>query len=117
MKKANYDKQPRPLEAVGNGSYLYRWNIEQVTQPDIDGNDIVSYQCNEVLIWNKPTCQKVTQAVIEAKWSNDDEKKLINDFNSFNIGLTMDESAKQAYIDFINQRNALRLQVKTDLGV
>ena len=28
---ANYDAKPSKLEAVGNGSYLYRFNIEEKT--------------------------------------------------------------------------------------
>ena len=27
---AFYDNKPSKLEAVGNGSYLYRWNIQEV---------------------------------------------------------------------------------------
>lgn len=27
---ANYDAKPSKLEAVGNGSYLYRFNIEEI---------------------------------------------------------------------------------------
>lgn len=29
MKRAFYDEMPSTLEAVGNGSYLYRWDIQE----------------------------------------------------------------------------------------
>lgn len=31
---AFYDNQPAKLEAVGNGSYVYRFNIQKVEKPD-----------------------------------------------------------------------------------
>ena len=31
---AFYDNQPTKLEAVGNGSYVYRFNIQKVEKPD-----------------------------------------------------------------------------------
>lgn len=30
---AFYDNQPAKLEAVGNGSYVYRFNIQKVEKP------------------------------------------------------------------------------------
>ena len=33
---AFYDNKPSKLEAVGNGSYLYRWNIQEVKPESVE---------------------------------------------------------------------------------
>lgn len=113
MQKAQYDQQPLKLQAVGNGSYLYRWNIEQVTQPAEGEQPAKSFwQCNEVVVWNHPTRRKVTEAAIAAMWEPAYEAKLINDYNAAQAGL-MPDSAKLPYLDFIVERNALKEEIQT----
>ncbi len=107
MKKAYYDNEPAKMQAVGNGSYLYRWNIQHITH-----NEDEIWQCNEVLVWNTPTREAVTEAVITAVWPSSVEAKLINDYNAVNENILPDEY-KQPYIDFINERNELKEEIKT----
>lgn len=61
---ANYDAKPSKLEAVGNGSYLYRFNIEENTVEHFsEGTDEAvetrSYwECEEVTVWSPLTSNK-----------------------------------------------------------
>jgi hypothetical protein len=109
MTKAQYDHLPLRLEAVGNGSHLYRWGIVETTNPE---NQMTIWECFEVLVWNEPTREKVITTVIDELWPAQTESKLTNDYNAAQIGL-LPETHKQPYIDFIQQRNALKQEINT----
>ncbi|NQU52246.1 MAG: hypothetical protein HQ522_06870 [Bacteroidetes bacterium] len=104
--KAQYDHNPLKVEAVGNGSSIYRWNIIEKTTPE---NDKV-WECNEVTIWGEVSRQKVTEAVILAIWGVNAEAKLINDYNAANEGI-LDISYKQVYIDFVTERKSVKEEI------
>ena len=88
---AYYDFQPEKLEKIVNNKYFYRWGIEQIT---VDSDTIL-------------------KAAIESIWTNEDEKKLINDYNSAKEGL-LDESYIQKYLDFLNIRAEIKSIVDSD---
>lgn len=106
MKKAIYNNLPLRLEAVGNGSFLYRWAIEKIL---IEKETL--WQCFEVLIFKTPTRENVTEAVLTALYPTNEEMKLINDYNAAKEGV-MDVSFIQIYRDFLTQRAALKLEIK-----
>ena len=91
---ANYDAKPSKLEAVGNGSYLYRFNIEEKT----------------VEHFSEGTLCPVSH-----------EQKLVNEYNAANLGLVggskTSDAAKTAiarYKEFLEQRTALKSMVDAD---
>ena len=120
---ANYDFQPSKFEAVGNGSFLYRYNIQEVT-PEVTGENQEAqptrWECEEVTVWPPVTANKIVKTVISSKWDADREQKLVNEYNAAQLGLygakTSDEAkAKiQAYKDFLEARAALKAQVDAD---
>ncbi len=107
MKKVQYQNQPLKLEAVGNGSHLYRWAIAEITT-----EEGTVWECYEVVVWNEPTRSKVTEAVIKSLWHINAEAKLLNDYNAANEGV-LDISFKQLYIDFITERKAVKTEITT----
>jgi hypothetical protein len=112
MKKVEYSQQPAKLEPVGNGSHLYRWAIEQVQRPAQEGTEATTiWQCFQVLIWNAPTREKVTEAVIAALWPHTIEAKLVNDYNAAKEGVLSDEY-RLTYLHFINERNDVKQEIK-----
>lgn len=118
--QAFYDSKPSVLEAVGNGSYLYRTDIKEVTASGSDDEQRTQYQCEEVTVWSPLTSNRITEAVITGKWDNNQQQKLINEYNAAVMGLYTDdeEAAKriQAYTDYLTERAALKAQVDTDCG-
>jgi len=114
MKRANYDTRPLAFEAVGNGSFVYRWDIQE-ERTEQDGVEKVSYSCLEVVVWNTVTRAKVKQTAIHELWGDGVEEKLINDYNAAVLGV-LDESYKQPYLDFLAARKALKEQIDTDLA-
>ncbi|MFR9541396.1 MAG: hypothetical protein SNH27_05030 [Rikenellaceae bacterium] len=120
MKRANYDSKPSVIEAVGNGSYLYRWDIEEVTTnvEDTESGEQdtrTSWECYEVTVWNTPTENSITEVVIDALWGNGVEQKLLNDYYAGIEGI-LDESYKQPYLDFLEERKVVREQIAADFA-
>jgi len=120
-----YDHKPSKIEAVGDGSYRYRWNIEEevetlnaegATQPV---ETRVQWKCDEVIV-PRLDSNVIVEAVIAYGWSASREQKLVNDYNSAQLGLygaKTSEAAKAkiaAYTEFLNSRNALKAQVDAD---
>lgn len=123
---AFYDNKPSIFEAVGDGSYFYRWGIEEVLAERLDGNEQeigstrVQYKCEEVVIWGTVTSNKITQAVISAIASSDREQKLVNEYNAAVLGLLSPEAAEKAitaYRAFLEARSAIKAQVDADCAV
>lgn len=128
---AFYNNQPTKLEAVGNGSYVYRFNIQKVEKPTTaetteladTGESSVQeqWQCEEVTVWAPLSSNKITEAVITEKWDNNQEQKLVNEFNAANLGMIggakSSEEAKtkiEAYKTYLSERAALKVQVDAD---
>lgn len=114
--KAIYDHGPSILEAVGNGSYRYRWGIREVLV-EIDGESLTQWECDEVIVWPRLTSNKIVEAVISELWGQNYEQKLINEYNSAVLGLYSDEVAEikvAAYKSFLEQRAEIKRMVDDD---
>ena len=127
---AFYDNKPSVLEAVGNGSYKYRFDItektpETVTTSSDDSNaqekeQRTQWQCQEVTVWSPVTSNKITEAVITEVCDHNYEQKLVNEYNAAQLGLygskTGEEAKKHiaAYTEYLDTRAALKAQVDSD---
>lgn len=123
--QAFYDHKPSILEAVGNGSYRYRYNIEEVTPEVTNDNDNDTntteeqsqWRCEEVIVWMPLTANKITEAVIVDNCDLNREQKLVNEYNAAKEGLYDDETATSkiiAYTTYLTERTALKAQVDKD---
>ena len=112
------DKQPLKLEAVGNGSYLYHYDMTEVDRPAQEGEAAgKQWQYEEVTVWAPLTANKITQKVLTSRWDSDYEQKLVNEYNSAQMGLLSEEEATrktEAYRAFLTERAALKAQVDSD---
>ena len=111
---AYYDSKPEILAAVGDGSYLYHYNLEEVTlRPELPAQ----WQCDEVTVWEPVTANKITEAVIAAEFAPSYEQKLVNEFNAAQLGLMPEDEAQAkiaAYRSFLERRASLKAQVDAD---
>lgn len=115
--QAYYDNKPLTIEKVGNGSYLYHYNVKEVEQDQGDEEKRTQWECEEVTVWLPLTSNKITEAVIAKRWDKNYEQKLINEYNSALFGLYDDTTAtqkKQAYIAFLQERADLKAMVDED---
>jgi len=113
--KAYYDNIPSVFEAVGNGSYLYRWNITE-EKVENENESRTSYVCEEVTLWTPITANSVLEAVITESFPSNYEQKLINDYNAIALGVIKDKDGgvKARYKEFLETRAALKERVDSD---
>lgn len=126
---AFYDNKPSVLEAVGNGSFKYRFDItEKTPEAAATSSDDSSaqeeqktqWQCQEVIVWSPVTSNKITEAVITEVCDHNYEQKLVNEYNAAQLGLygtkTSNEAKKHiaAYTEYLNTRAILKAQVDAD---
>lgn len=115
---ANFDFKPSVLEAVGNGSSVYRWDIKEVENPVQEGETpSTHWESEEVTVWLPLSANKITEAVLTSKFPNNYEAKLVNEYNAAQLGLYDEETAEvkiEAYRSFLNERAALKAQVDAD---
>lgn len=122
---AFYDQKPSTLEAVGNGSYMYRFDIEEKQAPanNNEGSEEpeanrTQWQCEEVVVWSPLTANKILEAVIAHCVPATREQKLVNDYNAAQLGMvggskTSDEAKEKiaAYKEFLSLRATLKNEV------
>ena len=112
------DKKPSVLEAVGNGSYLYHYDMTEVDRPAQEGKAAgKQWQYEEVTVWAPITANKITEKVLTSRWDANYEQKLVNEYNSAQMGLLSEEDAvrkTEAYKAFLTERNRLKAQVDSD---
>lgn len=114
--KAMYDNVPSKLEAVGNGSWRYRWDIELADEKD----EQKGWTCEEVTVWEPLTANKITEAVITEVCDQNREQKMINDYNAAMAGIITGKEAeekKKGYMEFLETRAELKAQVDEDCAV
>lgn len=118
--KTQSDQELQRLEAVGNGSYLYRWGIHSETQeqPSEDGEGVTTrlvWVAEEVTVWMPLTPNRITAAVITEAFPSDYEQKLLNEYNAANLGMIPDkeetEKRRKAYTDFLRRRAELKNEI------
>lgn len=120
--KAYYDSKPTTLEAVGDGSFRYRWNIKQLEISDPSDGELTggsvrtAWQCDEVIVWEPMTTEKVIGAVIRSKYSSDEEMRLINDYNAYQQGATMTRDIVAEYQEYLTFTANARATVMADFG-
>ena len=124
--QAFYDNQPKKLEAVGNGSFRYRYNIREEEKPVQASENSETAQeaqaqtqwvCEEVTVWAPLSANKITEKVLTERWDGNYEQKLVNEYNSAQMGLLSEEEAAlrtEAYRAFLTERTALKHQVDAD---
>ena len=119
--QAFYDNKPSVLEAVGNGSYRYRYDIEEVVPELTEGEEQTertsSWKCEEVVVWSPVTANKITEKVLTERWDANYEQKLVNEYNSAQMGLLSEEEAAartETYRAFLSERTVLKALVDRD---
>ena len=114
--KAFYDNKPTAFEAVGNGNYLYRWDIKEEEVQHGEHNT-KCYVCNEVTVHGKPEYGKCVEAVIRDSYTNEAELSLINQYNAYQQGVSDDSSVVGEYEEYLAFVASVKVMVKKDIGI
>jgi len=116
MNKVTSNNYPKIIEEVGNGSFLYHFNIKEIEKDNYmldDKDKITCYEYDEVVVWSPISSNAITNAVMNYLWSKDVEQKYINDYNAAVLGI-LGSSYIDAYKDFMTQRKAIKEQIDKD---
>lgn len=73
--------------------------------------------CDEVIVWQRVTRNRVVSAVISDRWEANHEQKLLNEYYSAVLGIIEGaeaEAAIAAYKAFLVERRALKATVEAD---
>ncbi len=110
MRKTHYSDEPSRLD-IGKTYVIFRWGIERV-ELDEERTEWTAYE----LRINAPvTTNKVIEEVFTAYYGNDHENKLINEYNSAQLGIITGEAAdkaRAAYSEFLQERAALKADIE-----
>ena len=127
MTRAYYDTKPPKLEAVGNGNYLYRWDIQEEEvqhemmqegkEEPVSSVKKVQYSCREVTIHGKPEYGKCVEAVIRSDYSAEAELAIINQFNASQQGVLSDAGVVSEYEEYLAFVSSVKSMVKEDLEI
>lgn len=127
MTRAYYDTKPPKLEAVGNGNYLYRWDIQEEEvqhemmqegkEEPVSSVKKVQYSCREVTIHGKPEYGKCVEAVIRSDYSAEAELALINQFNAYQQGVLSDAGVVSEYEEYLAFVSSVKSMVKEGLEI
>ncbi len=114
---AFYDNKPSIWEAVGNGSYLYRWNIQEIT-PEQSENDEsekkTTWQCEEVTVWPPYDTGSIINAVIRASYTAEAEIALVNKYNAYQQGMNVGADIVSEYSEYLAFVQNVKQQVRKD---
>ena len=120
MNKVTSNNYPKIIEEVGNGSYLYHFDIEEVSNSNNtiinsknNAENTKSYEYDEVIVWSPISSNAITKSVMNYLWSKDAEQKYINDYNAAVLGI-LDSSYIDAYKNFMTQRKSIKEQIDKD---
>lgn len=123
MKRAFYDARPKALEAVGNGDYLYHWDIQEETVQTMQGGsedpvtERTQYSCLEAVIHGDPTYDKCVEAVIRNNYTSDEELAMLNKYNSYQTGIIADDSIVTEYEQYLQFVAATKEMARKDFGI
>ena len=119
MRRAYYDKRPSALEAVGNGDYLYRWDVKEESAPSMEtgGEARVQYSCMEITTKGDPDYGKLVTGVIRSSYSADEEMAMVNKYNAYQRGVITDSSIEDEYQAFLVFVKKVKEMVREDLGI
>lgn len=123
MKRAFYDAKPKALEAVGNGDYLYHWDIQEETvQTMQEGSEDpvterTQFSCFETVIHGEPTYDKCVEDVIRSNYTSDEELAMLNKYNAYQTGVIADDSIVSEYEQYLQFVASTKEMVRKDLDI
>ena len=101
---ASYDTiygKPTRVEKRGNKT-LVRLNIKEVfDKTEEDGEEkLMGYSCYEVAVTEEPTKDNIKRAIMKDIYPYS-ETELINNYQSYKMGITNDKEAEVKYVEYL----------------
>lgn len=120
MTTAYYDHLPPQIEAIGNGSYFYRWNIkEEEVSREMTEETTTQWKCNEVVFEPPMSVDNVTALVVEALGTEDEQEiaAIRNEVGLVVIPLDMEAAKKDLQDKILAYDSSVEVNSFTFAGV
>ena len=113
-----HDTKPATIEAVGDGSYRYRWAIEEISvNHGMEGAEpITQWKSEEVVVWPPLNSDRVIAEVIRSKYSTSAELALVNKFNAYQQGIVESPDIVNEYSEYLDFVDGVKKAVRAELG-
>ena len=92
--KSNSNVRPAIIQDLGNGSFHYNYNVTERKIEDEEVGEKTVYDYDTVQVWEKPTYENLTRAIIRSEIDETEEFSLINDYYAAQLGVEKDEDRK-----------------------
>ena len=117
--KSSSNVRPDIIQDLGNGSFHYNYNIVEEKVADEEVGEKTVYNFDTVQVWEKPTYENLTRAVIRNEVDENEEFSLINDYYAAQLGLETDTERKAKAVtedkDHLSRVIAIKTMVRADL--
>ncbi len=118
--KSNSDVRPAIIQDLGNGSFHYNYNVTERKIEDEEVGEKTVYDYDTVQVWEKPTYDNLTRAIIRSEIDETEEFSLINDYYAAQLGVEKDEDRKtkavNAYKAYLAHVADIKQMVREDLA-
>ena len=92
--KSNSNVRPAIIQDLGNGSFHYNYNVTERKIKDEEIGEKTVYDYDTVQVWEKPTYENLTRAIIRSEIDETEEFSLINDYYAAQLGVETDKDRK-----------------------
>lgn len=118
--KSNSNVRPAIIQDLGNGSFHYNYNVTERKIEDEEVGEKTVYDYDTVQVWEKPTYENLTRAIIRSEIDETEEFSLINDYYAAQLGVEKDEDRKTKavndYKDYLAHVADIKQMVRDDLA-
>lgn len=118
--KSNSNVRPAIIQDLGNGSFHYNYNVTERKIEDEEVGEKTVYDYDTVQVWEKPTYDNLTRAIIRSEIDETEEFSLINDYYAAQLGVEKDEDRKTKavndYKDYLAHVAEIKQMVRDDLA-
>lgn len=101
---------------IGNGEHMVIYTKELVEKPassDDSKETVQQYECDTIVLKEKPTYANTLEAIIRETYSESEEYALLNGYNEYKLGIHDDETKEQEYLSFLTWRRGLKTILRT----
>lgn len=111
-RRIDMNQKPNVIEKLGNGSYYFNYDIksEQRYNPEKEEEETI-WTYIQVKLKGTPNYSDCVKKVLREYISEEEEFKLINEYNAYHLGGLKDSSAVSNYKDYINLLNTIKAAI------
>lgn len=118
--KSNSNVRPAIIQDLGNGSFHYNYNVTERKIEDEEVGEKTVYDYDTVQVWEKPTYENLTRAIIRSEIDETEEFSLINDYYATQLGIETDEDRKTKAVNdykaYLSHVADIKQMVRDDLA-